>query len=91
MYILILLSIIIFSIILYNVNYNYNIKIRKNVNVKKRLIILKDLYNIILDSIKDTDIKLFLTYGTLLGKIRENKIICYDYDLDFGINEKDFF
>jgi len=26
-------------------------------------------------------------YGTLLGFVRENRIICYDYDLDFGIYE----
>ena len=36
------------------------------------------------------NIKLFLHYETLLGKIRHNDMICYDYDLDFGIFDKEY-
>jgi len=25
-----------------------------------------------------------------LGKVRDNDLICYDYDLDFGIEDKDY-
>jgi phosphorylcholine metabolism protein LicD len=36
------------------------------------------------------NMQIFLLYGSLLGKIRENKIIEHDYDLDFGINNYDY-
>ena len=35
-------------------------------------------------------IKIFLLYGTLLGQQRNNKLICYDYDIDVGIFSPDF-
>lgn len=34
-------------------------------------------------------IEVWLAFGTLLGAYRENKIIDYDYDLDFGIMDSD--
>lgn len=35
------------------------------------------------------NIKYWITYGTLLGAVRENNIIKYDYDFDIGANIED--
>ena len=47
--------------------------------------VLYDMMEVFLKYTKH--ITVWPVYGTLLGFIRENKIICYDYDLDFGIYE----
>ena len=81
--------IVIVIVILYNIyafNENNNINIRKSVNPILRRKILIDLYNMIIDAAERSNTKPFITYGTLLGYIRNKDLICYDYDLDFGIN-----
>lgn len=57
---------------------------------KHRLAILNKLYDFVLDCAEESNTKPFLTYGTLLGKVRDNSIICYDFDLDFGIHEDEY-
>ncbi len=47
--------------------------------------ILKKIFNDFIHISKISNTNIFLIYGTLLGKIRNNNIICYDFDLDFGI------
>lgn len=58
---------------------------RKNVDVNLRMAILKKMFDEIVDIANNNSINLFIIYGTLLGKIRNNDLICYDYDLDFGV------
>ena len=65
-------------------------RLRKAVPVQQRMRILKELYSHIIRVSDRSNIKLFLNYGTLLGKIRDNDMICYDYDLDFGISDKEY-
>ncbi len=50
--------------------------------------ILYDMFDVLMAYTKD--ITIWPVYGTLLGIIREQKIICYDYDLDFGIYMHDW-
>ncbi len=82
----VLIILLIISFILFHLNQKNNIKIRKEVDVKKRKDILIKLYNIFIDASEKTNTKPFLVYGTLLGYVRNKDIICYDYDLDFGID-----
>lgn len=51
----------------------------------------KILYNILDLTMKYMkDVNLWAMDGTLLGFTREERIICYDYDLDFEIMEEDW-
>ena len=63
---------------------------RKKITTKKRLFVLENMFKNINNLCQINNIKIFLLYGTLLGKIRDDKIICYDYDLDLGIKTEDF-
>ena len=74
----------------YKFKTNRDIIIRRSTETNTRMAILNRLYDIILDSADEEGVKLFLVYGTLLGQHRNNKLICYDYDLDFGANIDDF-
>jgi len=86
----ILIIFLIISFTLFYFNQKHNIRIRKSVNVSERKRILHQLYNIIIDASEKTNTKPFLVYGTLLGYIRNKDLICYDYDLDFGIDNKQY-
>ena len=94
MYVSIIAAIVVVCIILLftidRYNYDESIAIRKAVKVDLRLNILTNLYNHISDINTLADTKIFLIYGTLLGKIRNDALICYDYDVDFGVEEKDY-
>ena len=85
------LILIIISIYVFNrASYYESMASRRIVSKKKRLQILQELYNIIVNLAEENNIKVFIIYGTLLGKIRNNDIICYDFDLDFGVNSNDY-
>lgn len=85
-----IIVLIICSVCLYHFNYTYNVNKRKGVHTNKRRSILIELYNIIIDAAEATNTKPFLNYGTLLGFVRNKDLICYDYDLDFGIDKEKF-
>ena len=85
---IIIILLLIFSI--FTLGQIKEIKFRRSIDVKKRISLLTEMYKEINSLLINNDIKLFLIYGTLLGKIRENKIICYDYDLDFGIKNNEY-
>ncbi len=42
------------------------------------------------DAAEAAGVRLFLHYGTLLGYARSGDLICYDYDLDYGVAEGEF-
>lgn len=75
---------------LYKVKVNRDTALRRKTISSTRMNILHTLYDMLLDSANDEDVKLFLIYGTLLGQHRNNELICYDYDLDFGTSIQDF-
>ena len=82
---------IIIYICYYHFNYQYTVNKRKNIPIKLRRQILIQLYNLIIDAGEATNTKPFLIYGTLLGFIRNKDLICYDFDVDFGIDNSEFF
>ena len=43
-----------------------------------------------MDAAENSNTHPFLIYGTLLGKIRNNNLICHDYDVDFGIKGDEY-
>lgn len=45
----------------------------------------------IVQAMNETNFQFFITYGTLLGIVRDNKFMQHDDDLDFGILESDNF
>jgi hypothetical protein len=85
-----IIVLIIFSVCFYHFNYTNDVNKRKSVHINKRRSILIELYNIIIDAAEATNTKPFLIYGTLLGFVRNKDLICYDYDLDFGIDKSQF-
>ncbi|MDE1493761.1 LicD family protein [Xenorhabdus bovienii] len=74
-----------FPFLLHIKNKFYTIKRRK---------LLSKCKDDLLDSLellsKKININYWLEYGTMLGAVRENKIIAHDYDLDIGILESDW-
>ncbi len=67
--------------------YNFMKKIKENY---KKEIFKRKAPNILLllvDILEKNEIYYWIEYGTLLGVIRENKIIEHDYDIDIGMLE----
>lgn len=62
----------------------------KSVNNLERLDNLYNMFGTILEYTKDTSVDIWPTYGTLLGIVREKGLICYDEDIDVGIDLRDF-
>jgi hypothetical protein len=91
MYLILFIIVLIILIFCFShFKYIYSIHKRRNVHSNKRRKILIELYNIIIDAAEATNTKPFLIYGTLLGFVRNKDLICYDYDLDFGIENVQF-
>jgi hypothetical protein len=89
-YILIIICVIILPGIFYYLKLKFSMKKRRSKPVKQRLDIMKELFHDVADIANNNDIKIFLLYGTLLGEQRNNKLICYDYDVDVGVLTPDF-
>lgn len=71
-------------------NYIVSVENRKSIDHNDKRVILLELLDLILESAIETETQPFLIYGTLLGCFRNNNLICYDYDLDFGIDSREF-
>jgi len=52
--------------------------------------LLKKDLEIIIKSVKELNLTLFLHAGTLLGAIREKDFIAHDHDFDFGVFKSEF-
>lgn len=87
---IITLIILLMMICYYCYYYFYSIPKRKKNNVKTRMRVLTELYTMVVDIANENNVKPFLLYGSLLGQQRNNKIICYDVDVDMGILSTDF-
>ena len=70
--------------------YFYSIPKRRKHDVKTRMRVLTELYRLVVDIANENNVKPFLLYGSLLGQQRNNKLICYDFDVDLGILSTDF-
>ena len=83
---------IIFHFIIYcwNFYYNYTVKKRKAISYKKRTKILNNFIKIVYKIAHQNNLHPIIYYGTLLGFIRENNIICYDFDIDLIIDEDEY-
>lgn len=87
---IITLILILLMICYYCYYYFYSMPKRRKVNVKERMSVLTELYKMVVDIADENNIKPFLLYGSLLGQQRNNKLICYDVDVDMGILSTDF-
>ena len=67
-----------------------DIRRRKRIPVGDRMRVLLGLLDSVLEIERAAGVPLFAIYGTLLGAIRDGRVICYDYDLDFGVLGADF-
>jgi hypothetical protein len=63
---------------------------RKKIPVETRLRVLKRMYEDISTVANSLGISVCLMYGTLLGCVRQNDLICYDYDLDVGVHNFEY-
>lgn len=68
--------------------------IQKNTRNFKKNMMKQFIYHKILKKTKkvldELDIPFFLSSGTLLGFVRENKFLDHDYDIDIGIFKEDY-
>jgi len=60
------------------------------IDKEKRHRVLTDLHGFLMKFANETGTEPFLMYGTLLGQQRENNLICWDYDLDYGIHKDEY-
>lgn len=74
----------------YDRRYKASIDERLSTPAKERRKILLGLYHMISEAALRTNTRPFIVYGTLLGYVREKDLICYDFDLDFGISEDEY-
>lgn len=89
----IIILIIIIILILFKLQkfkYNIDIKKRKDIPTNIRLPILYKLMEIVGKISNLSQTKPFILYGTLLGYARDKNIICYDFDLDYGIISNEY-
>ena len=89
--IVIILSILFILITIYDKAYKDEVSIRRAVDSKERRYLLIQLYTLIINAAEISNTKPFLIYGTLLGQKRNNDLICYDFDLDFGISNDEYY
>ena len=75
---------------LYKAHTMYSISKRRRVPFKTRMRIFNELLSIIYQSAKQSNTKPFLLYGTLLGQVRQDDFIPYDFDVDVGIMHDEY-
>jgi hypothetical protein len=62
----------------------------RDLDSNKRYKTLKDLHHFLMRVAFLSQTEPFIMYGTLLGYVREKDIICWDFDLDYGIHETQY-
>jgi phosphorylcholine metabolism protein LicD len=63
---------------------------RRKIPTRQRLAVLQKLYNIAMDAADLSGTQPFLMFGSLLGYVRQQSIICWDYDVDLGISMEQY-
>jgi hypothetical protein len=51
---------------------------------------LTKLYELIVDAGTASGTRPYILYGTLLGHVRNNSLICWDHDVDFGVDNDEY-
>jgi hypothetical protein len=88
-----IILIIIIILILFKLQkwkYKLDVKKRQDIPSNIRLPILYKLMEIVSKISNLSQTKPFILYGTLLGYARDKNIICYDFDLDYGIISNEY-
>lgn len=67
--------------------YNFMKKIKENYNKEIFKRKAPNILLLLIDVLEENEIYYWIEYGTLLGAIREKKIIEHDYDIDIGVLE----
>lgn len=67
--------------------YNFMKKIKENYNKEIFKRKAPNILLLLIDVLEENEIDYWIEYGTLLGAIREKKIIEHDYDIDIGVLE----
>jgi phosphorylcholine metabolism protein LicD len=88
--IIVFLFLSIFGLHIYTYLYKKSVRERMSVTPQIRRQILIDLYKLIYKVSVNSGTKPFIIYGTLLGYVRNKDLICYDFDLDFGISNDEY-
>lgn len=57
---------------------------------QKKLEILREIFVVTNQYMKNTDATFWIDFGTLLGNYREGTILAHDIDVDFGAHEDEF-
>ena len=73
------------------VYYHYTKNKRSQISQYERMNILQDYLTIVSNIAKENELHPIIYYGTLLGFIRNKSIICYDFDVDFVVLEKEYY
>ena len=89
--IIIIIIILVWSLLkIERFRYKIDVKKRKSIPPNIRLPILYKLMEIVNKITTISQTKPFILYGTLLGYARDKNIICYDFDLDYGIISNEY-
>lgn len=75
---------------LYIQYYDGTVADRRMIPYKERKKIMGDLLSIVYEAGAISNTKPFLLYGTLLGQVRQNDFICYDFDIDVGVMSDEY-
>lgn len=85
-----LILIAIISVIVFNSRRDKSERARRAVPYATRAPIMTTLIRIISEAATLSQTKPFLLYGTLLGYVRNQDFICYDFDVDIGIKGAEY-
>ena len=69
----------------FRAHYWYTVSWRRALPWSRRAPVLKRLLAVVYEAAAASATKPFLLYGTLLGKVRQDALLCHDFDVDIGV------
>eukprot|EP00741_Cyanophora_paradoxa_P001590 tig00000492_g1541.t1 len=81
---------IVYAGLIYHKNYMAEAARRRAVPPQTRLRIMGALLSIVSRAGVASNTKPFIVYGTLLGFVRSQNFICYDFDIDMGVDSTEY-